>query len=151
MSSQTVNKYEVPLWRVLFIYGLIIGVVGVMTYRLVALQVVGPQAWLDQSVDNYQQTISDPAPRGIIYDRHGFILARNVASYNVVITPAALPDDQADIQRIYREVSELTGVPAVGLSQMQPWLLQNYFLPVCPDPALRIWWRSAICWLLTRR
>ncbi|HKG53182.1 MAG TPA: hypothetical protein VKB04_02900, partial [Anaerolineales bacterium] len=86
MSSQTVNKYEVPLWRVLFIYVLIVGVVGIMTYRLVGLQVIGPQTWMNQSVDNYQETFSDPAPRGIIYDRHDFIIARNIASYNVVIT-----------------------------------------------------------------
>ncbi|HEY3474198.1 MAG TPA: hypothetical protein VGK56_06270, partial [Anaerolineales bacterium] len=114
MSSQTVNRYEVPLWRILFIYALIIGVVGVIVYRLFALQIVGQQTWLDQAVDNYEDTISIPAARGIIYDRNGFILARNVASYNVVITPAELPDDEADIQRIYREVSELTGVPVGG-------------------------------------
>src|SRR5688500_5246682 len=83
-------------------------------YRLLSLQVLGQQTWMADAVDNYQDTISDPAPRGIIYDRNGFVLARNVASYNVVITPAGLPDDEADIQRIYREVSELTGVPAGG-------------------------------------
>src|SRR6266498_1993397 len=136
MSSQTVSKYEVPLWRILFIYGLIIGVVGVMTYRLVALQVVGPKSWIDQSVDNYQQTISEPAPRGIIYDRHGFILARNVASYNVVITPAALPDDQADIQRIYREVSELTGVPAGGPVTDETLAAAKLFSPCVPGPSI---------------
>src|SRR5688500_9853285 len=114
MSSQTVNKFEVPLWRVLFVYAVIIGVVGVIMYRLLSLQVLGQQTWMADAVDNYQDTISDPAPRGIIYDRNGFVLARNVASYNVVITPAGLPDDEADIQRIYREVSELTGVPAGG-------------------------------------
>ena len=114
MSSQTINKYEVPLWRVLFVYAVIIGVVGVVVYRLMSLQVLGQQTWLGQAVDNYEDTISDPAPRGIIYDRNGFVLARNVASYNVVITPAGLPDDEADIQRIYREVSELTGVPVGG-------------------------------------
>ncbi len=114
MSSQTVNKFEVPLWRVLFVYAVIIGVVGVIMYRLLSLQVLGQQTWIVQAVDNYEDTISDPAPRGIIYDRNGFVLARNVASYNVVITPAGLPDDEADIQRIYREVSELTGVPAGG-------------------------------------
>ena len=114
MSSQTFNKYEVPLWRVLFVYAVIIGVVGVIVYRLLSLQVLGQQTWLGQAVDNYEDTLSDPAPRGIIYDRNGFVLARNVASYNVVITPAGLPDDEADIQRIYREVSELTGVPAGG-------------------------------------
>jgi penicillin-binding protein 2 len=114
MRSQTVSKYEVPLWRVLFVYAVIIGVVGVVVYRLLILQVIGPQVWVGQAVDNYEDTISDPAPRGIIYDRNGVVLARNVASYNVVITPAGLPDDEADIQRIYREVSELTGVPVGG-------------------------------------
>src|SRR5215212_1014689 len=114
MSSQTGSKYEVPLWRVLFIYGIIISVMGILVYRLFALQVVDQQTWITQSLDNYEQTISDPAPRGIIYDRNGSVLARNVASYNVVITPAGLPDDEADIQRIYREVSEMTNVPAGG-------------------------------------
>ncbi len=52
-----------------------------------------------------------PAPRGIIYDRNGTILARNMASYSIVITPASLPDDDGDIQRIYRDLSALTGVP----------------------------------------
>src|ERR1044071_6670858 len=136
MSSQTVNKYEVPLWRVLFIYGLIIGVVGVMMYRLIALQVVGPQTWVNQSIDNYQETISDPAPRRIIYDRNGTVLARNLASYNVVITPAALPDDPADIQRIYREVSELTGVPAGGPVTDETLANAKLFSPCVPGPSI---------------
>ena len=100
MSSQTIHKYEVPLWRALFVYVVIIGVVGAIVYRLLSLQVLGQQAWMVQATDNYEDTISDPAPRGIIYDRNGFVLARNVASYNVVITPAGFPDDEADIQRI---------------------------------------------------
>src|SRR6266540_4548185 len=136
MNSQTVSKYEVPLWRVLFIYGLIIGVVGVMIYRLFALQVVGPQTWAAQSVDNYQQTISEPAPRGIIYDRNGSILARNVASYNVVITPAALPDDPADIQRLYREVSALTGVPVGGPVTDATLDAAKLFSPCVPGPSI---------------
>jgi penicillin-binding protein 2 len=136
MSSQTVNKYEVPLWRVLFIYALILGVVGVMIYRLTALQVLGPQTWIRQSVDNYQETISEPAPRGIIYDRHNFILARNVASYNVVITPAALPDDQGDIQRIYREVSALTRVPVGGPVTDATLDAAKLFSPCVPGPSI---------------
>jgi penicillin-binding protein 2 len=114
MSSQTVNRYEVPLWRTLVVYGLLVAVVTGIVYRLVRLQVLDDQTWQDQSVENFTTEIRDPAPRGIIYDRNDYILARNLASYNVVITPADLPDDEADIQRIYREVSELTGVPAGG-------------------------------------
>src|SRR5574341_957975 len=114
MSSETSNKSLVQPWRVLIVYGLIIAILGLLIYRLFSLQVLSPQSWIGQAVENYTTQISDPAARGIIYDRNGYILARNVASYNVVITPAGLPDDDADIQRIYHEVSELTGVPAGG-------------------------------------
>jgi penicillin-binding protein 2 len=114
MSSQTVSRYQVPLWRNLVVYAIVVAVVVGITYRLFSLQVIADQTWREQSIENYTSEISAPAARGIIYDRNGFILARNIASYNVVITPAGLPDDEADIQRIYREVSELTGVPAGG-------------------------------------
>ena len=114
MSSQSTGKFQVPLWRIWVVYGLLIAVVGVLTSRLITLQVLGRQAWGAQAVDNYTDTISEPAPRGIIYDRNGHILARNVASYNVVITPASLPDDDADIQHIYRELSTLIDVPVGG-------------------------------------
>src|SRR5262245_20970231 len=107
MSSSSISKYEVPLWRILLVYGIFVAVVGALVYRLFSLQVSETASWALQAVDNYTIEISDPASRGIIYDRNNYILARNVASYNVVITPAGLPDDAADIQRIYRELSEL--------------------------------------------
>jgi len=110
--GQTVSRYVVPLWRVLVVYGILVAVIVVIAYRLLSLQVLDTQTWIDQSIENFTTEIKDPAPRGIIYDRNRYILARNIASYNVVITPAGLPDDEADIQRIYREVSELTDVPA---------------------------------------
>ncbi len=98
----------------MLVYGVIALVVGTIIVRLVTLQIFSGQAWLDQAVENYVTEVSIPAQRGIIYDSNGYILARNIASYNVVITPAGLPDDEGDIQQIYREVSELTGVPAGG-------------------------------------
>src|SRR5215216_6949977 len=136
MSSQTGNKFQVPIWRALVIYALIIGVVGLIVYRLVTLQVFDVQNWTSQAVDNFTNEISDPAPRGIIYDRNGYILARNVASYNVVITPAALPDDEADIQRIYREVSALTGVPAGGPVTDATLANAKLFSPCVPGPSI---------------
>ena len=41
MSSQTISKYEVPLWRVLFVYAVIIAVLSLVLYRLFVLQVIG--------------------------------------------------------------------------------------------------------------
>src|SRR5215510_7652369 len=136
MSSQSINKYAVPLWRVLLVYGVIVAFAGVLIYRLLGLQVFGEQTWLAQAVENYTRDISDPSSRGIIYDRNGYILARNVASYNVVITPAALPDDEADIQRIYREVSELTGVPAGGPVTDQTLNNAKLYSACVPGPSI---------------
>src|SRR5215208_6502040 len=136
MSSQTASKYEVPLWRTLVVYAILIAVVVGVTYRLFTLQVLGDQGWREQSVENFTTQISDPAPRGIIYDRNNYILARNVASYNVVITPAGLPDDEADIQGIYREVSELTGVPAGGPVTDATLDAAKLFSPCVPGPSI---------------
>ncbi len=49
MSSNEGNKYEVPLWRRLVVYGLIVVVVGLVISRLVNLQVIAPQSWVRSS------------------------------------------------------------------------------------------------------
>jgi penicillin-binding protein 2 len=98
-------------WRLSVVYGIVFLALAALLARLLTLQVFGKQEWVDQAIENYTREISVPAARGIIYDRNGYILARNMASYNVLITPANLPDDEADIQRIYREVSNMTGIP----------------------------------------
>ncbi len=136
MSSESTGKFQVPLWRTLVVYGLVVGIVGVMVSRLFTLQVVEVQPWVTQAADNFTNEISDAAARGIIYDRNGYILARNVASYNVVITPAALPDDDADIQGIYRNVSALTGVPAGGPVTEETLNNAKLFSACVPGPSI---------------
>lgn len=136
MNSGNVNRYQVPAWRVFVVYVVVFAVVGAILFRLVNLQVLNPETWINQAEDNYTLTISDPAPRGIIYDRNGYILARNIASYNVVITPAGLPDDDADVQRIYREISKLTGVPVGGPVTDETLDFAKLFSPCVPGPSI---------------
>ena len=47
------------------------------------------------------------APRGVIYDRTGEILVRNVPSFVVTIVPAELPDDEAQVRAIVTRLVEL--------------------------------------------
>jgi penicillin-binding protein 2 len=101
-------------WRLAVIYIAALLVFTALLFRLVNLQVVEGADWTKSAIENYTREVSIPAPRGIIYDRNGYILTRNVASYNIVITPANLPDDESDIQRIYRELSSLIEVPVGG-------------------------------------
>jgi len=98
-------------WRNLVVYGLLASVGVIFIARLLNLQIINGKTYVLQAESNRTKTISVAAPRGIIYDRNGTLLARNIASYSIVITPASLPDDDGDIQRIYRELSGLTGVP----------------------------------------
>ena len=112
MSSTTTPRFQTEVWRLWAIYGVVALVLGSLLFRLVSLQVLQGTDWLDQAVENYTTIESIPPSRGIIYDRNGYILAGNVAAYSVVVTPANLPDSEADIQNIYRELSALLDVPA---------------------------------------
>lgn len=98
-------------WRYLVIYGIVLLVGILFVSRLISLQIVRGEDYMLQTEDNRTDVISDPPSRGLIYDRNGIILGNNIASYTIIITPAYLPDDAGDIQQIYRDLSELTGVP----------------------------------------
>jgi penicillin-binding protein 2 len=111
VSSGVTNQPLLSTKRLLTILAIFAGSIILLIWRLITLQVFEHTQWLSQAIENYTTSISVAAPRGIIYDRHGYILARNLATYNVVITPAGLPDDDADIQNIFRELSRLVGIP----------------------------------------
>ncbi|MCL4274201.1 MAG: hypothetical protein KJZ77_10055 [Anaerolineales bacterium] len=113
MSSEA-RPVRLETWRLTTVYIVVVLVIVALLLRLVNLQVLGGANWAALAVENYTRDVSVPAPRGIIYDRHGYILASNVASYNIVVTPASLPADDSDIQRIYRELSSLIDVPVGG-------------------------------------
>jgi penicillin-binding protein 2 len=136
MNSGTTNRYKVPVWRLLIIYSVMFAAVAAIVLRLANLQVLDSTTWTNKATNNFTLPINDPAQRGIIYDRNGYVLARNVASYNVVITPANLPDDDADIQRIYREVSDLTGVPAGGPVTDKTLAFAKLFSACIPGPTI---------------
>lgn len=98
-------------WRLGLIYITVAFTLAGFVIRLVNLQIVNADLYRTRAVDNFTNEVNIPAPRGIIYDRNGYILARNIAAYNIVIIPANLPEDDSDIQRVYRELSKLIDVP----------------------------------------
>ena len=111
MSAPNLPRMHYEPWRAVVFYLALAAGFGWLIFRLFGLQVLEFNNWKAQADENRTRTISVPPSRGIIYDRRGYILARNVASFNIVITPAGLPDDPADVQEIYRQLSELTGIP----------------------------------------
>lgn len=111
-QSEVEPKPGLNFWRVIIFYALIIAVILYYVFRLFTLQIVSGEDYKTRAEDNRTLELSLPTQRGLIYDRNGFILARNVPSYNLTITPANLPEDEGAIQEIFRQLSELVDIPA---------------------------------------
>ncbi len=105
-------KFELPEnWRTLMLYGIIIVLFSFFVIRLFILQIIDGPDYLAQAVENRTSEVNVSTQRGTIMDRNDYVLARNVASYNIVITPADLPSDEGDMQQVFRELSAMIGVP----------------------------------------
>ena len=65
--------------------------VAVLIGRLWQLQMVEGESYLVRSDRNRFREVDVAAPRGVIYDRNGEILARNRPSFTVAVVPGDLP------------------------------------------------------------
>jgi len=118
-------------WRFLVLYILVGLIFGYYLMRLFDIQILQGADFIAQADENRIQVISDPAVRGNIYDRNGFVLAQNVPSYNVVVVPGYLPEDDGDVQQIYRELSELIDIPVTSATMDEETV--RYFTPCNTD------------------
>jgi penicillin-binding protein 2 len=109
--KNTSGENRVHPQRIRLFLGAMIVLFAIFAARMFFLQVIMGNYYLGRAETNRTQVIAIPSSRGVIYDRNGVILASNVPSYNITITPAQLPNDEAEMQAIYRTLSDLTGVP----------------------------------------
>ena len=98
-------------WRTGTLYGLMAISIIAFTGQLLRLQVIEHEELTALAIENRQARINAPAQRGVIYDRNGTILAHNIPSYDVIITPAELPEDDLRLQEIYQRIATITGAP----------------------------------------
>jgi penicillin-binding protein 2 len=122
-ASSTLQNRIQPM-RIVIFMAILVGVFVIFMLRLGYLQILQQESWTVKAVDNVTNEINIPSMRGIILDRNDVILARNIASYNVTVTAANLPDDAGAVQEIFRQLSDLIGVPVeLGeLSQDNPYV-----------------------------
>lgn len=109
-SSSTLNN-NLPVSRILSLVVVISIVFGIYVIQLFRIQILEGKEWAEQAEENRISEIRLPTLRGVIFDKNGILLARNVASYNVVVLPAALPDDPGEVQEIYRALSQILNMP----------------------------------------
>jgi len=111
MGRESANGKAIPAFRLRLTLAAMAGLTLLFLSRLFSLQIVGGEAYQAQADENRFSYLSLPAPRGVIYDINQSLLVRNIPSFNVTITPALLPDSEAEIQAIYQRLAQLTGVP----------------------------------------
>jgi penicillin-binding protein 2 len=111
MSVFPQRNEKIQQWRFIVLYILIATIFGFFLLRLFDIQILQGGDYIAQADENRTKVINEPAVRGTIYDRNGYVLAQNVPSYNVVVIPGYLPEDDGDTQAIFRELSELIDMP----------------------------------------
>jgi len=109
-SSSTLNN-NVAAWRILAMIVFVSVIFGVFIIQLFNFQIIQGSDWSAEAEENRISEVSLPTLRGVIFDRNGIVLARNVASYNAIILPAELPDDPGEIQEIFRNLSQILNMP----------------------------------------
>ena len=67
--------------------GVVWVVVGILILSFFRVQILGHGKYQLQSETNRLRPIPLPAPRGVIYDRNGRVLAENVPGYTVSLLP----------------------------------------------------------------
>lgn len=86
--------------RMLLIKGAISAAFLTFAARLGYMQIVQGQTYEKQATDNIQKFEQIKAPRGMIFDRAGRVLAENYRAWEVRIVPGDLPTDKVELQRV---------------------------------------------------
>lgn len=84
----------------------------VLLVQLYRLQIAQGADYRDQADNNRFRIMAIAPPRGVIYDRHHAVLARNQPSYSVGVVPADLPVDAAARQTVLQRLADTVGVPS---------------------------------------
>ena len=87
MNDKPVRKSIQP-WRIQALYVGLILLGFLFVGRLYQFQILQGSVYQAQADENRFTEVRIAAERGVIYDRNGQILVRNIPTFNIVITPA---------------------------------------------------------------
>lgn len=111
VTKSTVNTFN-PAWNYVLLFLVFSFLVGVLIFDLIDLQIVNGSEMLSKSENNKVRIQSTPAFRGVILDRNGQLLAKNVASMNVYILIENYLDNKGKINEelLRRSTDTLGGI-----------------------------------------
>jgi len=95
-----------------FRIGLIIAI-GILVIRLVHLQLIHGAKYRRLAESNRVRLMPEQAPRGLIVDRRGRVLASNRTIFRL----AVIPQEVEDMESIFIYVSQIVGIPTEDIKQ----------------------------------
>jgi penicillin-binding protein 2 len=96
---------KISKWRVVFVYIFFALALTALLVRSFELQVIEGDSFLGKAEDNRYKVRIAHAPRGVVYDRNGKVLARNTPAFNVVVDPNSLPEESKE--EVVKKLSQI--------------------------------------------
>jgi penicillin-binding protein 2 len=88
-------------------------VMGLLVASFFRTQILGHGKYQLQSETNRLRPIPLPAPRGIIYDRNGRVLAENVPGYTVSL----LPGPEANLRSTLARIASIANIDSAEIER----------------------------------
>ena len=98
--KDTIRESQAFLTRAIVAGMLVLAVVLALIWRLVQLQIVDHEHFTTLSQENRVKVLPLPPTRGLIYDRHGVLLAQNRPAHSLEITPEQVDDLEGTIDAL---------------------------------------------------
>ena len=96
MSDRTTNS--TALKRSAFLGFAFLAVFAVLLLRILALQTFSFEKYQSKVINQVTTASPVAANRGKIYDRNGNVLATNITTYRLFISPSSIKTSEKDIQ-----------------------------------------------------
>ena len=93
----------------------VIGLIAVLVFRMVQLQIWEHEMYQTRSDQNRIQIQPLAPPRGLIFDRHGSIIAENRSLSSL----ALVTERSSDIAKTIRELSEIVGITPAEITEFE--------------------------------
>ena len=100
------KEQEITKSRVVFSTAFVVLLMLILVSRLFYLQVIEYERYRTKADDNRLKLISQPPSRGIIYDRHGVVLADNRPIHSLTL----IPEHIDDLNLLKKELAEVIDV-----------------------------------------
>ncbi len=89
-------------------------VLGVLVMSFFRTQILGHGKYQLQSETNRLRPIPLPAPRGVIYDRNGHVMAENVPGYTVSL----LPGPEANLRSTLARIASIANIDSAAIERV---------------------------------